>query len=247
MRQGTRAARLLSLPPIEDAHAVFCHGALQAGREKKDGSTSEGGAKRVETTHDERIRRLAVRPRLDHRRLLLALRAGRTRRRGRLGFPTRRTRVVPMLLLDSYPDPIFPPDVELGVFGLGEQLFHGRAGVVGGFGGEPEVGATVVVAVRSEQGINILVSVYDPWRCTSQRNVRCRRTRWSNLAARSEGRVCRRRIRPRLDDRSIVSLRVVVESMGLVLAEHRLTDDSFRALRLDLADEGFTDVRTEDD
>ena len=55
-----------------------------------------------------------------------------------------------MLLLDSYPDPVFPPDVELGVFRLGEQLFHGGAGVVGGFGGEPEVGATVVVAVRSK-------------------------------------------------------------------------------------------------
>ena len=54
---------------------------------------------------------------------------------GALAFPTRRTRVVPVLLLDSYPDPVFPPDVELGVFRLGEQLFHGGAGVVGGVGG----------------------------------------------------------------------------------------------------------------
>lgn len=35
--------------------------------------------------------------------------------------------------------------------------------------------------------------------------------------------------------------------MGLVLVEHRLTDDPFGALRLDLADEGFADVRAEDD
>lgn len=153
-----------------------------------------------------------------------------------------------MFLLDSYPDPVFPPDVELGVFRLGEQFFHGRAGVVGGFGGEPEVGAAVVVAVRSENQSQLRDRcercLQDPWR---KDRIRCRRTRWSSLAARSEGRVCRRRIRPKLDERSIVSLRIAVESMGLVTAEHRLTDDPFWALRLDLADEGFADVRTEDD
>lgn len=57
-----------------------------------------------------------------------------------------------MLLLDSNSNPVFPLDVELFVFGGGEELTVGGARWVGTVvergGGEPEKGTTVVVAEK---------------------------------------------------------------------------------------------------
>lgn len=103
------------------------------------------------STHDERVRRLAVRPRLGDGRLLLPLRGRRARRERRLCFPARRARVVPVFLLDAYPDPVLPADKQFRVFGLVQQLFDGRPRFVGPFGREPEVGTAVVIAAGRER------------------------------------------------------------------------------------------------
>lgn len=186
-------------------------------------------------TYDERVRRLAVRPGLDDGCLLLALCARRTRRGGGLGLPTRRARIVPVFLLDAYPDPVFPADVQLRVLGLREEFFHGRARLVAAFGGEPEIGAAVVVTVAAA----VMSEDFDARVCDEVRE----RTRSSSLAGDLAARACRRRTRPRLGDSSRGKRTLLGGSLALEL----LTDDAFGALRLDFANERLANVWPEDD